>query len=452
MFLGIDVGTTAIKFAMIQAGQACFTNSVALFTYGDDTIKYQKPTEIIAAIKQGLLEIPLAFRQKCETIAISCAMHSLWLEDSEALFLWSDLQAADVIEEFKKDRKKATHFYQLTGTPIHAMSPFAKILFLKEQARLNEPTQILGLKELVLRFFTGETIIDYSTASATGLFDLDHLNWSLEILTYLGVKVSQLATTVDTTAIFPITPKTATQFSFAPTVKIMAGASDGCLAALASFCATGRRSSLSIGTSAAVRQLVERPLFDGTAQNFCYYLNQEHYVIGAPSNNGGCVLDWCQRVLAIAPTLFFEQIPHLLSETPIGSHGVRFTPFLNGERAPLWDNRAIAGFTNVTLATTREDLIRATIEGMLLNIDRLTQIVAPNEPLSVSGGFFKTEALGQLAADILGVPCYFSAHNEPVFGLYDLFRKSNFSTVQNEQSFLPESIACQQYASLKQKM
>ncbi len=72
----------------------------------------------------------------------------------------------------------------------------------------------------------------------------------------------------------------------------------------------------------------------------------------------------------------------------------------------------------------------------ILNIRQLVELVAKNEELSVSGRFFQTAVLGELAADIFGTPCYYAPENEPIFGLYYLLEKPKKSINENKQVLL----------------
>ena len=56
---------------------------------------------------------------------------------------------------------------------------------------------------------------------------------------------------------------------------------------------------------------------------------------------------------------------------------------------------------------------------MLLNIGVLKEMAAITDEVTISGGVFQSKAIAQLTADILGVTCYLSPANEPIFGLYD---------------------------------
>ena len=125
---------------------------------------------------------------------------------------------------------------------------------------------------------------------------------------------------------------------------------------------TGIKNSLTIGTSAAVRKVTDQPVFD-QRQNFCYYLKEGQYVIGAPSNNGGASLLGSKETLAQDPDTFYESLPRIIEETTIGSHGLRFFPFINGERAPYWTSDIKASYHGLTIQHTRTDMIRGAIEG-----------------------------------------------------------------------------------------
>lgn len=447
VFLGIDVGTTAIKLGVIEENKLLYTHDHPLETLGDEIVKYQDANQVLAVLEEGLMTIPLELRRRVTKLGISTAMHSLMPEDgSGQIFIWSDLQAATVIDQFKQS-KTAKHFYQLTGTPIHAMSPFAKLLYFKQAKNYPKDLHWAGLKEIIMKYFTGETVIDYSTASATGLFDLQEKQWSREILTYLEMHEEQLADLADTNQAFTLLPNVAEIFGFSSELQVVIGASDGTLAAYASYYATGRKASLTIGTSGAVRQITTDNQLDVEKQNFCYYLNGELKVSGAPSNNGGIILAWAAQQLALDPLDFYASIPSLLMETEVGSNGLRFWPYLNGERAPYWDNEIKGGFYDLTLQHTRSELLRSVLEGVLLNIRRLVQLVAKNEDLSVSGGFFQTSALAQLAATVFGTACYYAPENEPIFGLYYLLEQPK-QDQKEQQAFFPDPLQQSLYQQL----
>ena len=67
------------------------------------------------------------------------------------------------------------------------------------------------------------------------------------------------------------------------------------------------------------------------------------------------------------PDDVYARIDALAASAPAGSDGVIFTPWLNGERTPVDDHRLRGGWHNLSLPTTRADLVRAVLEGVAFN-------------------------------------------------------------------------------------
>lgn len=422
VFLGIDVGTTAIKIGVIAKEELCYEQSRKLTTYfGDNGARYQKGQEIIDTVTLLIQEIPAVLRMQVERIGFSVAMHSVMPFQKKIgnVYLWSDTQSSELVEQFR-GTELAKKLYRVTGTPIHTMSPFFKILHFKQIGEYGSKTRWYGLKELLMHQFTGEYMIDYSTASATGLFNLENLYWDNEILKLLDLSENQLPRLVDPLYSQAIKADFARELGLSAATRITIGASDGCLAAYGSYISTGVPNSLTVGTSAAVRKVSTEAIFDEERQNFCYYLAPDSYVVGAPSNNGGCVLEWASKILADSDSEFYALLTERLMKSPIGANGLRFHPYINGERAPFWKSGMTAQFKYLTIQHTKEDMTRAVVEGILMNIRILKEMVGDVNELTLSGGFFKNERLRDMTSEVLGVTCYHEQSTEPIFGLYYL--------------------------------
>jgi len=57
VFLGIDIGTTAIKLGVIQESKLLYSSDLPLQTYGDDRIKYQDGNELLAILQAGIYHV-----------------------------------------------------------------------------------------------------------------------------------------------------------------------------------------------------------------------------------------------------------------------------------------------------------------------------------------------------------------------------------------------------------
>ncbi|MEO1782998.1 gluconokinase [Enterococcus diestrammenae] len=450
-FLGIDVGSTAVKIAIISEGVSLYQNSGKLLTYhGENGAKYQQASEVLQVVEQLILELPADLRKKVKAIGFSVAMHSLMplvAGQFQELFLWSDQQATSVLSQLPQEMRET--FYLRSGTPIHPMSPFAKILYFQQRMSYPSGTSWWGLKELLMVHFTGEVAIDVATASATGLCSLATGDWDDDILRYLGISRQQLAPIVPANQKFTLTNDCQRRYGLGADVAVFCGGSDGCLAAYAGLATTGLANSLTIGTSGALRAIGSEVKLDSLRQNFCYRLTETLVVTGGPSNNGGNVLAWASQIFGEA-TNFYDELPAVLATTEIGANGVKFYPFLSGERAPYWDAQLTGGFQNLRITTKRRELIRSVLEGLLLNLRSLKPAIIGNGPVSFSGGFFETPELAQLAVDILGNPAILSKENEPIFGLYALLfgEKSTAAAPNSQQLIVPNPVAQVAYERL----
>lgn len=96
----------------------------------------------------------------------------------------------------------------------------------------------------------------------------------------------------------------------------------------------------------------------------------------------------------------------LAADSPAGSDGLIFTPWLYGERCPKADHTLRAGFHNLSLRTTRADIVRAVLEGVAYNNRWLLGAVETFarrrlDPIRVIGGGARSDLWCQIFADVL---------------------------------------------------
>ena len=126
------------------------------------------------------------------------------------------------------------------------------------------------------------------------------------------------------------------------------GASDGVLANLGVGAFEPGVVAVTIGTSGAVRSVVNKPQTDPEGKLFCYALTENFWVVGGPINNGGIVFRWVRDQIATAEAEEarrmgmdpYDHLTALAAEVGAGSDGLLFLPLLSGERAPYWNANA----------------------------------------------------------------------------------------------------------------
>lgn len=416
--IGIDIGTSSVKVLAVDESGRTIALEKAQYPILSPKpgFREQDPEIIWQACLRALSSALARFSTPPAAIGISSAMHSLILLSAEKkpltdVILWADTRSQQLAETLRR-RKEGRRIYEATGTPIHALSPLVKIRWFRE----NEPELFrragffADIKTYVIDRFCGELLMDYSMASATGLFNLNQLHWNSDSLAYAGISEDQLPRLVDTSfRLPPLRAEISLQLNISETTSWIIGGSDGCLANLGSFSFDSRTLILSTGTSAALRYTSLKPAHSFEGQLFCYYLDPERMIVGGASNNGGAVLNWFKES-------FYrnEEMAQLLEDVrsiSATAEGVTFLPWLLGERAPIWDSRASGVFLGIREVHGRAHFARAVLEGLALNLYRIFADVqrcnqdAGSQIIS-SGGLARAPIWNQLLADIFNRPVH----------------------------------------------
>ena len=136
-------------------------------------------------------------------------------------------------------------------------------------------------------------------------------------------------------------------------------------------------------------------------------LGDGRYLVINNQETGARALDWLRGQFAGAgSSIGFEQLTALAATSPPGANGVRFSPWLAGERSPADDRRARASLTNLGVTTTTGDVVRAVLEGVAANsawlFGHVERFVGRRlEPVRLIGGGAQSELWCQIVADAL---------------------------------------------------
>lgn len=418
--IGIDIGTTSTKGVLYNGQLAVVKTAIGSYPTlrAVEGMAEQDPEHIVGAVTsviQQLLQNNEDIRKQVKSVSFSSAMHSTLLLSSKGkplgpVYTWADNRSNDVLETTRHEGD--LHWvYERTGTPIHSMSPFSKLLWLKKNypELLVKAEYIVGIKEYVLYLFTGEWKIDYSIASATGLFNLQTLDWDRKILGFIGLDRQVFSDPVDTDYVYTQSiEEMYNKAGLSLDTVLVIGASDGCLANLGLNAVGINEVAMTIGTSGALRMVTDKIILDPKGRTFCYYLSKNRWVVGGAVNNGGNAFQWLADILS----LNYEQLNKLAEGVDPGSDGLMFYPYLNGERAPLWDGSVKAQFIGIDATHSKGHFVRALMEGVLYNLTVVLEILEKSggkcKNVKVTGGYLHSSLWKQMTADIFNKPIILS--------------------------------------------
>lgn len=457
--IGVDIGTSSTKVIAVQRDGSVKAHHQQEYPIVQPEPGYseQDPDQILQAVKSGIQHVAGLMKQAPAAVSFSTAMHSVMAIGKDGktltpLLIWADNRSQEEVDKLKKT-PLARQLYNQTGVPVHPMAPLAKIIWWKEHSPeiFSQAAMFIGIKEYIFHHFLGKYITDHSTASATGLFNLQEERWNPLSLETAGITAEQLPEAVSSDTLLGILrPDVAAEAGIPATTPFVAGASDGCLAQLGSNALDAGHATLTIGTSGAVRMAANKPVVDEQERLFTYILTPGVYVTGGAINNGGVVLQWyLHSFIQTVSERRVEVNPELQRalKVPPGSEGLLCLPYLHGERAPVWDGHAKGAFIGVQPQHTTWHFMRALLEGMAFGLlaitEALEQTAGPVKRISVSGGFTASAEWVQLMADVFQRPMYLqpegnaSAMGAVLLGFRALKLETSFAANAEETEFLP---------------
>ncbi|WP_067730381.1 gluconokinase [Oceanobacillus damuensis] len=430
LIIGLDIGTTSAKAVIFDLKGKLIAESEEMVTtyYPQQGWVEQNPDEVEAACRVAMKNaIGQVAEEKYELLAtgISCAMHSLICVDENSvplsnMLIWSDGRSSELAERLMETRGK--EIYTRTGTPIHPMTPFMKLIWMRENnyEAYEKASCYLTFKEYLLQKWFGKCAIDYSMASSTGLMNVKELDWDKEALELAGIKREQLSPIVPPTEVFTsLIEEVADEIGISKELPFVIGAADGQLANLGSGATSPGEVNVSVGTSGAIRQFVNGAPANDEMETFTYAFSDKTSIIGGPTNNGGIALQWFKDVIEFKGT--HDELLAGAEDVKPGSEGIIFLPYINGERAPLWNQRAKGNFFGLGIGHKKEHLARAVLEGITFNIYQIGQSLErmAGEPkkISVNGGLSKSRLWVQIMADVFGMEIHISdTHHNAAWG------------------------------------
>jgi xylulokinase len=318
--------------------------------------------------------------------------------------IWMDTRSEEQCEYLR--RHCADDILRINGKQPAPYNADPKLMWLAE----HEPGTIAAARYSLtttayLNFrLTGEAVMNKSDASILFAFDLKREMWSPELIEGFGVPAHLYAPVVDCqTIIGEVTVEAACALGLKPGTPVIAGGEDTSSAGLSLGVARDGQTSLSLGTAGTVYVADKQAHVHPNLLTFLHVLPGVS-LIGGSMIAAGAALEWCRQLLQVDRT--FEELILLASSAEVGSGGVIFLPYLNGELQPINDGYARGVFFGLNFSTGTAQLVRATMEGVAFaiahNLHIIRQLGTPVDRILAVGNPTRSVFWCQLIADVTG--------------------------------------------------
>jgi xylulokinase len=312
------------------------------------------------------------------------------------------------------DPRKIQRWIRVTGGApgLSGKDPVSHILFIRDQfpdlygrtVTFLEPVDYLNLK------MTGRTCASFDSIAAHWVTDnrsIDRVTYDEQLLEITGLDRSKLPDLVPPGSIIgALTADAAADLGMPAGVPVAVGSGDAHSAVFGSGAVADFEGHLYIGTSSWISCHVP---FKKTAPisnvaSIPAALAGKYVMVDEHETAGAC-LTFARDTLRLAED--FDTMNSMVDSVAPGSGRVLFTPWLNGERSPVDDHTIRGGFHNLSLSTTRAQMVRAIYEGVALNSRWLLGAVEKFagrkfDSLAFIGGGANSEPWAQIHADVLG--------------------------------------------------
>lgn len=379
-------------------------------TTNTDGASTHSASELWAAVSRTVREVVDSTAGVVDAVCLAGTAHALMTGPPDAadddVVLWSDRRSRSAHLALRESGY-FRDYASTTGCPPHSAYWPARIAWLREIDRLGpQRPWLYGDKDWVFHRLTGEFLTDTSTAAATGLLDLDRLEWSRELVARLGADWLRTAPVRAATHVAPLSRAAAKATGLQPGTPVVLGGVDGPLAHLGVGGTDPRVASLTIGTSLGLRRFSHaRPApRDGTL--WSYPLAADIWVSGGAGSNGGNVLAWVESALLGQPGDTATVLRRVLERPP--DPDLVFLPYLHGERAPLWDDNLSGGVVGLRPHHDAWDIARAALDAIACMAHDLGRVVrdltGPFAFVGLNGGFTASQEWCRLVVDAVGAP------------------------------------------------
>ncbi len=413
MYIGIDLGTSAVKLLLMDA-DGTIENIVSKeypLHFPHLGWSEQNPQDWYTETMQGLKELLDGFdKSQVAGISFGGQMHGLVILDEKdevirPAILWNDGRTTEECDYLNREIGKERLSAYTANTAFTGFTA-PKILWVEK----NEPENFAKIRKIMLPkdyiayCLTGVHATDVSDASGMLLLDVKERCWSKEMCEICHITEEMLPKLYESyECIGTVRAEIAAELGISENVKVAAGAGDNAAAAVATGTVGNGKCNISLGTSGTVFISSEKFGVDGNnaLHAFCD-ANGAYHLMGCMLSAASCNKWWMDEIIGTKDyAKEQEQIKKL------GENHVYYLPYLMGERSPYNDPNARATFIGMTMDTTRADMTQAVLEGVAFALRDSFEVARSLgiqiERTKICGGGAKSLLWKRIIANVLNV-------------------------------------------------
>ena len=391
--------TAQKKYSIISAGEGRIEQDPLVFL--EDMIRIVK--ESAAYAKENCIDI--------EAVGITAQRSSVIPVDREGRALanaqmWQDKRTVPICNRMEQHNEE---IFRRCGSRVNPVFSGTKMRWIRENEPelYNKSWKLIVIPDYLVFHMTGNFVTDYTYGSRSLLMNLKTCAWDERLLEIFGVDEGKLC---ELKAPGSIVGNIAEEFALKTGLRegipvISCGGDQQC--GMLGQGVTGEgKVSLTLGTGGFLLTACEKVPEDLSWNVICNASSDAGaYVLEANILTCTSAMEWFKNNFYREDPNFYETMNRILAEVPQGANGCLALPYFQGRSTPDWNSMATATFFNLTLNTTREDMLKALLESICREIEnniRNFEKYVPVHEILISGGLSRSESFNQMQADVYG--------------------------------------------------
>ena len=413
--LGIDFGGGASKATLLDGNGTIRTEHTVEYPtlHPTELACEQRPEDWVRALcgnTAAILSESGVSPKDIAAVALDSATHSFLPCGEDLAPLRPAIHWTDSRSRVQADRLREGYGTEIFRKCLHqpdTIWTLPQLLWLRE----NEPENFGKIRYLFfekdyLRYFlTGVRCTDWVEAEGSMLFDCTAMRWDAELCALCGLSpdcLPPLVSPADTVG--AVTAEAAAATGLAAGTPVICGSTDTVMEIFASGAVREGDMTVKLATAGRICVITDRPWPDRHLVNYSHIVPGLWYP-GTATKAAASSYRWYRDTFGGD----YRSLDAGAAEIPVGSDGVMFHPYLNGELTPYADPMLCGSFTGVRATHGRAHFTRAVLEGVafsLLDSKRyLDSLGIPHADSAVLiGGGAKGTLWRQIVSDMLGLP------------------------------------------------
>lgn len=414
--IGIDLGTSSLKAVALDATGRCVARARAHYPTAqpEPGAAEQDPADWLTSCDTAVARLAeLTDPRSWRAIGLSAMLPTLVnLSDDGTpvgpAVTWKDGRA-EAEGNLIADRVGADVLYQRTGQRFDGRYLLAMHA---RRVRLGLPpaTMVAGAKDYLFQALTGELLTDPSTAAGYGAYDLHTETWDSAVLSAAGV--AAVPDVTPSSEHRPLTAAVARRWGVDAGIPVVVGAADSVLGAYGLGVHGPGSVAYIAGTSNVILGWSPTVVTDAAGRYLVTPMAGPGYGLEMDLLATGSAMQWLADLLGVdaGPAALAE-----LAATAALESAPLVLPYLSpGEQGALWDPRLVGAVEGLTLGTTRAELARGLMAGIVLESRRCLDVLADacgvRADIMLSGSGGAAPIFRQDLADATGCTVTFDRH------------------------------------------